>query len=117
MLIGVDKSSSTQESEGKTSLEKDVPIDEKLEVLKSELKTMMTKFSSVKENEEQQNTLRTLEDLFQNLEEIAKSAEDANQSETKGSEQPNQTSRDELVDQDLNANGMLFIKPSITYLF
>ncbi|XP_027932849.1 uncharacterized protein LOC114188477 [Vigna unguiculata] len=103
---GVDKSSSTQESEGKTNLEKDVPIDEKLEVLKSELKTMMTRFSSVKENEEQRDRLRTLEDLFQNLEEIVKSAEDANQSETKGSEQPNQTSRDELVDQDLNANGI-----------
>ncbi|KAK7333521.1 hypothetical protein VNO80_30296 [Phaseolus coccineus] len=97
----VDKPSSDQE------LEKYVAIDEKLESLKLDLDNMKAKFSLVKENEEMRDTLRTLEDLLQSfdkkgLAEIVNLAEDANQSETKGSELTSQISRgDQLEDQVL----------------
>lgn len=106
MLIGVDKPSSDQEPEYQSFEEKYVSIDEKLESLKLELDNMKAKFSPVKENEEMRDTLRTLEDLLQSfdkmgLAEIVNPAEDANQSETKGSELTSQISRGQLEDQVL----------------
>ncbi|CAJ1964162.1 unnamed protein product [Sphenostylis stenocarpa] len=98
----VDKPSSSKEPKDENSVKKDVTIDERLESLKLKLDIMKVKLSTIKENEELHDMLRTLEDLLnfdqKGLAEIVKPVEDANQSEAKGSEQTNQKSRDELED-------------------
>ncbi|KAK7333538.1 hypothetical protein VNO80_30313 [Phaseolus coccineus] len=107
--IGADKQSSSQEIEDKKSVAKYVSIDEELESLKLELEKM--KAMSVKENEELHYTLRTLQDFLQNIDEkglveIVKPVENANQSETKGSEKRSQTSMEKVVDQDFKVTGI-----------
>ncbi|KOM51455.1 hypothetical protein LR48_Vigan09g011400 [Vigna angularis] len=95
---GVDKPASNQEPKDENFQEKYVPVDEKLESLKLELDNMKAKFSPAKENEEMTKTLRTLEDLLQSID---IPAEDANPTETKGSELTSQISRGELENQVL----------------
>ncbi|KAK7305090.1 hypothetical protein VNO77_42990 [Canavalia gladiata] len=102
----IEKTSSSQETQDRKSEEKEVPIDVKLESLKSELENMKAQFSTAKKNEELYGTLRAVEDLLRNFNaknfsDIVKSAEDANQSETNSSNLSSQASKSEVLDQVL----------------
>jgi len=72
-------------------------MDEKLENLKCMLENLKGNFSTLKKNEELRKKLRELENSLQCFN--SKLAEDANENETKGLEQPSQTSREEEMNQ------------------
>jgi len=111
VFIGTDKPSSSQETqEKKSTVEKDISINEKFESLKSKLEKTKAMSSTLKENEEFRTKLRIVKNILQNFNaknssEIVKASEDSEQSETKSLELPQQKSKDESLDQDSKATG------------
>jgi len=65
-----------------------------MENLEYTLENLKANFSTLKKNEELRRKLREVENFLQNFN--SKLAEDANENETKGLEQPTQTSREEM---------------------
>ncbi|XP_020209793.1 uncharacterized protein LOC109794764, partial [Cajanus cajan] len=87
---GIDKPPSSQETtQEKKSEDEGVPIDEKLDSLKSVIDITKAKFSAVKKNEEVLDMLRATKDLLQNFNakgsaEIVEPAQDSKENDTKG---------------------------------
>jgi len=111
VLIGIGKSPPSHEAQDKKSIvENDLGIHEKFESLKLKLDKMKAISSTLKEDKELMEKLRVMEDLLRNfngkkLQNIENSIEDSNQSEKKSSELQGQTSKEELVDQNLKTTG------------